>query len=152
MSMEIGRTLPQSNVIPFLERSIENQRQQLVQSELILSKIREIEANVSEKAADVERMKSDIQVLAREIRDENRLLPAEIDDLYHAVVDRSIEVAKKEVEPSEEDFPKHVGKIRRRIWSEMKKRYGASKYIHIKRKDFQGAMSFVDSFKMSDYI
>lgn len=152
MSTELDRISERPNVIPFLEKSIENQRNQLVQSEAILSHIRQIEASVTEKAMEVEQIKSDIELLAKEIHDENRLLPAEIDDLYNAVVAKSIQAARHERDESDEEFTKVIGRIRRRIWSEMKKRFGASKYIHIRRKDYQGAMDFVKSFKMSDYV
>lgn len=142
----MSKKLQETNqVYSFLQKSLENQRNQGEAMELMLNRMMEVETNVNETAAE-------IKVLARQIKDENRLLPAEIDDLYNAVVEKSVELAKIRHKEDDDHFPRIVGRYRKNIWSKMKKKFGTSKYIHIKRADYQPAMDFVNYFDPEDYL
>lgn len=133
-------------VYPFLIRkSIESQREQINNMEIILNRMEEIEKNVTETSVE-------IKILAKQITDENRLLPAEIDELYISVVEKSISLAKARNKEEDEGFSKVVGKYRKLVWSKVKKRYGISKYIHLRRVDFKDALSFVSVFNPEDYL
>lgn len=135
----------QKQVYSFLQKSIDNQREQGNAMEMMLNRMMEIENNVNETAAEM-------NVLAKQIKDENRLLPAEIDDLYMLVVEKSTELAKNRHQEKDDVFTKIVGKYRKNIWSKMKKKFATSKYIHLKRVDFQPAMDFVTNFDPEDYM
>lgn len=137
--------IEQKQVYSFLQKSIESQREQGNAMEVMLNRMMEIENGVNETAAE-------ISILAKQIKDENRLLPAEIDDLFMAVVNKSTALAKIRHNEEDEKFTKIVGKYRKNIWSKMKKKFGTSKYIHIKRIDFTPAIDFVNSFDPEDYI
>ncbi|MGG4217267.1 ORF6C domain-containing protein [Paenibacillus jamilae] len=134
-----------NQVYSFLQKSLANQREQGNAMEVMLDRMMVIEQSVNQTAAE-------IQVFAKEFRDINRLLPAEIDELYMAVVEKSTELAKIRHKEVEENFPKIVGKYRKNIWSKMKKKFGTSKYIHIKRIDFEPALSFVANFDPENYL
>ncbi len=133
------------SVYSFLQKSLQGQREQSNVLQTMLDQMLEIESNVLQTAAEV-------KVLAKEIRDENRLLPAEIDDMYMAVVAKSISLAKVRNNESDDGFTKIVGKYRRMIWSKMKKHFGASKYIHTKRINFKAVLEFIESFNPEDYL
>jgi hypothetical protein len=135
----------QKQVFSFLKKSIDSQREQGNAMELMLNQMMEIQGSVNDTAAEV-------RVLARQIKDENRLLPAEIDDLYMLVVEKSTELAKIRHHEEDETFTKIVGRYRKNIWSKMKKKFATSKYIHLKRIDFQPAMDFVTNFDPEDYM
>lgn len=135
----------QKQVYSFLQKSIESQREQGNAMEIMLNRMMEIENGVNETAAE-------ISILAKQIKDENRLLPAEIDDLFMAVLSKSTELAKVRHNEEDEKFTKIVGKYRKNIWSKMKKKFGTSKYIHTKRIDFQPSLDFVKNFDPEDYI
>lgn len=134
-----------NQVYSFLQKSLEHQREQGTALEVMLGRMIEIETNVNETAAE-------IKVLAKQIKDENRLLPAEIDDLWVAVREKSTELAKYRHAEEDEKFSRVVGKYRKNIWSKMKRKFGTSKYIHLKRVDFPAAMEFVESFDPEDYL
>ena len=134
-----------NQVYSFLQKSLENQREQGNALEIMLGRMIDIESNVLQSAAE-------IKVLAKEIRDDNRLLPAEIDDLWVAVRDKSTELAKIRHKEEDDSFTRVVGKYRKNIWSKMKKKFGTSKYIHIKRVDFKPALEFVSGFDPEDYM
>lgn len=142
MSKELAE---QQQVYSFLQKSLEKSRATDNTLELMLNRMMDIETNVNQTAAE-------IKVLAKEIRDENRLLPAEIDDLYSLVVEKSNELAKHRHSEEDEVYTKIVGKYRKNIWSKLKKKFGVSKYIHIKRVDYKPCMEFVRSFDPEDYL
>ncbi|BFH10840.1 ORF6C domain-containing protein [Paenibacillus melissococcoides] len=135
----------QGDVYSFLEHSFKRQQEQGAAMQVMLSQMKKVEANVLETAAKVE-------VLAKEIRDENRLLPSEIDELFQATVTRSIELTKMTPGVEEAQFTKFVGKYRKMIWRKMNRHFGVSKYIHIKRIDFEKAVEFAKSFDPKEYI
>lgn len=134
-----------NQVYSFLQKSLENQRSQSDAMAMMLQRMMEVETNVNQTAAE-------IKVLAKQIKDENRLLPAEIDDLWNEVRDKSVELAKYRHHEEDEGFTRIVGKYRKNIWSKMKKKFGTSKYIHIKRVDFTPALEFVRTFDPEDYM
>lgn len=102
---------------------------------------------------DVEQLASDVKELKLKVDDQIRLFPSEIDDLWNAVANKSIALNRNGIENrSDEDFKKDVGMTRRRIWSKLKKRYSVSKYIHIKRKDFDDAMNYINQFRLTDLL
>lgn len=146
--------MPESNenVYSFLQLSLRNQRDQVNALDVIISRMQEIENRVDEKVTKVEQIESNVSLLAKEIRDENRLMPSEIDDLFNAVVEKSIQIAKLNHPDEGEKFTKSVGKFRKLIWSKLKKHFGVSKYIHVKRVDYEPALAFIDGFTLEDYI
>lgn len=126
------------NVHSFIRKSIDNQKSNVQTMELMFNEVQDIHAEV--------------KVLAKQISDENRLLPSEIDDLFEAVRMKSIEIVKMSTNLEGDDFKKEVGKTRRFIWSKMKKKFGTSKYIHLPRKFFDEALDFVNTFSLTNYI
>jgi len=148
-----------ANVVEIVERSIENSENQLSAMKAMLEQVKLISNEtklVSEKvyvlANDVSEAKKEISQFEKEFKDTNRLLPSEIDELFMSVVDKSTELAKVRNHEEDEKFTKIVGKYRKMIWSKLKKRFGVSKYIHIKRVDFEPCMEFIKSFNPEDYI
>ena len=105
---------------------------------------------------EVGQLQQQVQTLEKKVDDQIRLFPSEIDDLYNAVASKSVYLTRQmnhdNHEISEPDFKKEIGLTRRRIWSKLKKRYGVSKYIHIKRKDFDDAISYINNVKWVDLI
>ena len=138
MAKEMQLSQGSNNVYSFLEQSIANQKNNVQAMEVMYGEMKTI--------------RDEVEGLAKEIRDENRLLPAEIDDLYEAVRTKSINIVKASTELEGDDFKKEVGKTRRFIWSKMKKKFGTSKYIHLPRKNFDEAMEFVHKFSLTDYV
>lgn len=150
----MSKMLPaeQRQLRSFIDLSVRNQREQLNAMELILQEINGVEERVNDKLVKVEKIESKMEELAKQITDENRLLPAEIDDLWVAVRDKSTELAKHRHTEDEDKFSRVVGKYRKNIWSKMKRKFGTSKYIHLKRVDFPAAMEFVENFDPEDYL
>ncbi|UOF90764.1 ORF6C domain-containing protein [Fodinisporobacter ferrooxydans] len=103
---------------------------------------------------EVDTFKSEMDEFRKEFHDENRLIPGEVDDLCVLVRDRSVAIAKELSNEimDEKEFKTLVGKIRHIIWRKLNKRYGAAKYIHIKRKYFEESKDFISNFKIEDYI
>ena len=103
----------------------------------------------------IESVENKIEDFEKKFNDENRLLPAETDDIYKAVVERSVHLVKSvypEGAIGNEEFKKEVGLMRRRMWSRIKKRYGVSKYIHMKRKDYDDALQYIKRMTILDLI
>lgn len=145
MSSQIQEIQNQQNVYSFLQRSLESQRVHTDALQLMLDRMMIVESNVNEAAAE-------IRVLHNEIKDKVRLMPSEVDDLFMAVVDRSNELAKRRHAEESEEFSRVVGRFRKCIWSKLKKKFGTSKYIHIRRADFEAALDFVSKFDLEDFI
>ncbi len=101
---------------------------------------------------DIEAVQDDLNNFRQEFRDQNRLLPSEVDDLYNMVVGRSKSLAKQTVPHDDNEYSKQVGVIRRKIWGKLKKRYAVSKYIHLPRKDFDDAMTYLQRMTFMDLI
>lgn len=97
--------------------------------------------------AEAQTATNEARLIREEVNNSVWLFPAESGTLHDTVRDRSIDLAKMN-QISEESFPTAVGKIRRRIWSDLKKRYGVAKYIYIPHKDFNDAMNFVRGFSL----
>lgn len=132
-------------VFSIINKSLQNQSQQIHDMQMILQE-------VSDMRDDIVKDRETVIELAKQIKDENRLLPAEIDDLYNAVVSKSIDLAKDRNDEDTEEFKKVVGKYRRFIWSKLKRHNGTSKYIHTKRVDFEPSLEFVRTFNPENYI
>lgn len=148
-----------SNVINLVQRSIENSEDQLAAMKVMLEQVKAVgqEAqHVKEEiilmASEVKEVKSEMAQFEKEFRDTNRLLPSEVDDVYNAVVEKSVELAKSRNHEEDDGFTKVVGKYRRLIWSKLKKRFGTSKYIHIKRMDYVATLMFIETFNPEDYL
>ncbi|WP_052476314.1 ORF6C domain-containing protein [Cohnella kolymensis] len=148
-----------SNVIEFAQKTIQNSEDTLAAMKAMLEQVvavsnetKEVREEIVFLAKDVHDTRNEISQFEKEFRDTNRLLPSEVDDVYKAVVDRSIEIAKFRHKEDDEKFKIAVGKYRRMIWSKLKKRFGTSKYIHIKRMDYVAALMFIETFDPEDYI
>lgn len=133
------------NVFSILEQSLSNQRNNLKAMEMMVGEMKSIKE-------DVAKQHEEIQVLAKQIQDENRLLPSEIDDLYQAVVIKSVSIVKATSNLEGKEFRDEVGKIRKFIWNKLKRKFGVSKYIHLPRKHFDEALEFVRTFSILDHI
>lgn len=143
------------NVFSFLEASLKNQEEStsymktmLYEMRSALDEVKETRDQVVDVQQEVDGVKLEMVDLAKQIKDENRLLPSEVDDLFNAVVIKSIQLAKTYHEKEEEEFKKIVGKYRRLVWRKINKHFGTSKYIHIKRKDFQSALDYIRDFDL----
>lgn len=131
-------TKPNENVYQFMEQTIVQQENGAKAMRMMFTEVKNI--------------RDEMRGLAKEIRDENRLLPAEIDELYEAVRLKSINIVKNSTDLEGDGFKKEVGKTRKFMWSKLKKRFGVSKYIHLPRKDFEKAMEFVKTFSVLDHV
>ncbi|WP_409346790.1 hypothetical protein [Paenibacillus sp. MBLB4367] len=148
-----------SNVISLVRRSIESSEGQLAAMKVMLEQVvavgqetQHVKEEVTMMASEVKGVKDEIAQFEKEFRDTNRLLPSEVDDVYRAVVDKSVELAKRRNHEEDDGFTKVVGKYRRLIWSKLKKRFGTSKYIHIKRMDYVSTLMFIETFNPEDYL
>lgn len=154
MAMEL-KTNP-NNVMSMLEVSVKGQRETANTLTMMYEAMREL-ASKAESASGIAldaSAKAEMAVSeAREIREEVRnsvwLFPAESNTLHDVVRDRSIELAKFN-QVSDEKFTEVVGKIRRRIWSNLKRQFGVAKYIYIPHKNFAEALMFVHDFSLVD--
>ena len=147
------------NVISMFSKSIENSEGQLTAMKAMLEQMksfsdeaREIREEVIDLSMDMKDTRKEMAQFEKEFRDTNRLLPSEVDDVYTSVVDKSLELAKTYHSNKEVTFTKFVGKYRRMIWSKLKKRFGTSKYIHIKRMDYVACLMFIENFDPLDYL
>ncbi|GIP55907.1 ORF6C domain-containing protein [Paenibacillus vini] len=133
------------NVFSILEQSLSNQRNNLQTMEMMVGEMKSIKEDVSKQHEE-------IQALAKQIQDENRLLPSEIDDLYQAVVLKSINTVRATSTLEGKEFKAEVGRTRRFIWNKLNRKFGTSKYIHLPRKHFDEALEFVRTFSILDHI
>lgn len=147
------------NVINLFSKSIENSEGQLTAMKAMLEQMKsfsdeakEIREEVIDLSMDMKDTRKEMAQFEKEFRDTNRLLPSEVDDVYTSVVDKSLELAKTYHSKDDDAFTKFVGKYRRMIWSKMKKRFGTSKYIHIKRMDYVACLMFIENFDPLDYL
>ncbi|GEO26279.1 hypothetical protein AAC03nite_20640 [Alicyclobacillus acidoterrestris] len=148
--------MQEQNIIPMLELSVRNQQETSNTLTMMLEAVKRMAATAEMASATAQEAKAEAQAAATEIReiaDEVRnsvwLFPAESNTLHDAVRERSIELAKYN-QVSDERFTETVGKIRRRIWSNLKKQFGVAKYIYIPHKSFDEAMRFVQEFSLAD--
>lgn len=109
-------------------------------------------ANVKAIVEEVMDIREEVVELHKQITDENRLLPSECDELYEAVRIKSTEIVKRNFEGDDSEFTKAVGKMRTKIWRKVNKKFGASKYIHIRRKDFRDAVDYVRNFSLLNEV
>ncbi len=149
----MGMPMPtHQNVFSVLELSVKNQQEQAGTIALMFEAIKQTVQTVQEAESRISISESRIQSIADKIDREVRLFPSEVGELFQAVVRKSNSEAKLHKMDTEEGYPVLVGRIRRKIWSELKKRYSVSKYIEIPRKDFEDAMDFVERFNIADYV
>lgn len=120
----------------------ENQGQAL---RALFNSMQQMQEDVSEKFEEV-------QVMVQEVRDSVTLTDTECYDLQHAVRIRSGKLTKDRYKESELEFKTLVGKYRRMIWSKLKGQFEVAKYSHIRRIDFDDAITFVENFRPEDYI
>ncbi|MEX2462032.1 MAG: hypothetical protein WD469_12200 [Paenibacillaceae bacterium] len=151
--------MKEPSVINLFHKSIENSEGQLAamkamleQMKLYSDEAKEIREEVIDLSMGMKDTRKEMAQFEKEFRDTNRLLPSEVDDVYTSVVARSLELAKIWPSESSDNFTKTVGKYRRMIWSKMKKRFGTSKYIHIKRMDYVACLMFIENFDPLDYL
>lgn len=138
--------LPMENVNEMLQNTLKQQEQSLETSKMLYKKMVEVEGRMDRQVEKVER-------LHKQINDENRLLPAEIDELTTMVKDRAVSLTQRYYpELDGKEFRDEVGKMKRRIWSKLKAKFQTSKYIHTKRKDFVAAKKFIHTFDPLQYV
>ena len=149
-------SMQENNVLSMLELSVKGQKETSTALTMMFEAVKQMTATAETASVLAQDAKAQAEIAvneAREIRDEVRnsvwLYPAESNNLHDAVRDRSIELAKMN-QISDEKFSDVVGKIRRKIWSNLKKQYGVAKYIYIPHKDYQSAMNFIDEFSLLD--
>lgn len=135
-----------------------NEFESAAKSPKVLSEREQLKAAMKlslETEERIDNVENKIDEFEKKFNDENRLLPAETDDIYNAVIAKSTKLVKTvyaEGDISDEEFKKEVGLMRRRIWARLKKRYGVSKYIHMKRKDFDDALQYINRMTILDLI
>lgn len=146
--------IQEHNIIPMLELSVRGQQETSNALNMMLEAVKQMavtaeqaSTTAQEARAEAQAAVSEVREIAEEVRNSVWLFPAESNELHDAVRDRSIELAKMNQVP-EEKFTETVGKIRRRIWSKLKKQFGVAKYIYIPHKNFQDAMRFVREFSL----
>ncbi len=140
------------DVFSVLEMSVKNQKEQAGTIALMFEAIKQTVQTIQEAEARISISENRIQLIADKIDREVRLFPSEVGDLFQAVVRKSSSEAKLHKAQTDEGFPALAGRIRRKIWSELKKRYSVSKYIEIPRKDYEDALAFVERFSIADYV
>ncbi|AIQ68692.1 ORF6C domain-containing protein [Paenibacillus graminis] len=96
--------------------------------------------------------KEEVQMMVQEVRDSVTLTDAECYQIHQAVKLKTVELTKHRFKESDLKFNEMVGKYRRLIWSNLKKRFEVAKYSHIRRIDFADAVEFVQFFQPEDYI
>ncbi|GMA50184.1 hypothetical protein GCM10025857_15410 [Alicyclobacillus contaminans] len=149
-------SIQEQKIIPMLELSVRNQQETSNALSMMLEAVKQM-ASAAEQAsltaqearAEAQTAVTEVREIADEVRNSVWLFPAESNELHDAVRERSIELAKMN-QVSEERFTETVGKIRRRIWSNLKKRYGVAKYIYIPHSQYTDAMDFVQNFSLVD--
>ncbi|MEC0170830.1 ORF6C domain-containing protein [Paenibacillus graminis] len=96
--------------------------------------------------------KEEVQMMVQKVRDSVTLTDAECYQIQQAVKLKTVELTKHRFKESDLKFNEMVGKYRRLIWSNLKKRFEVAKYSHIRRIDFADAVEFVQFFQPEDYI
>lgn len=90
--------------------------------------------------------------MVQEVRDSVTLNNAECTMIQSAVALKSIQLTKDRFAEEDATFNQVVGKYRRCIWSNLKKKYSVPKYNCIRRIDFDGSIEFVAAFRPEDYL
>jgi ORF6C domain. len=107
--------------------------------------MKQMQEDVSEKFEEV-------QIMVQEVRDSVTLNDNECYHLQHAVRVTSGKLTKDRYKETDINFKELVGKYRRMIWSKLKDHFQVAKYSHIRRIDYDEAISFIESFRPEDYI
>ena len=140
------------NVMSILGASVKNQRDQANAIALMYETIERAVSDVHQIEGRVLETERRMSQMAQEVKDQIRLLPSELAELYDQVAARSIQQAKLHKDEAEEGFAKLVGRLRHKIWRELNKRCGVSRYVFIRRSDFEMAMGYVGSFDVTDFV
>jgi hypothetical protein len=144
----MSKPLEQAQLMPvygFLQKSLESQEQSNKSLQLMLNRMMNIENNVNERFVEMTEM-------VQEVRDSVCLTNAECSMLHSAVASKSTSLAKDRYEDEDMEFRKVVGKYRRMIWKQLKRKFDVPKYNCIRRIDFQEAIQFAGKFKPEDFI
>lgn len=145
----------QTQVYTFLQKALDRQREQGSIMQVMLDQMRQIESNVKRVEENIEQRFSEVSELVQEVRDSVTLTDAECYELQSLVYALSVELAKTYFngeDASKEEFSAQVGKFRRGIWKKVKERFEVAKYSHIRRVDFQEAVSFVNTITIKDFV
>lgn len=114
--------------------------------------VRTLFEGMKQMQEDVTEKFEEVQIMVQEVRDSVTLTDTECYHLQHAVRITSSKLTKDRYKESDENFKTLVGKYRRMIWSRLKDHFQVAKYSHIRRIEYDDAISFVEDFKPEDYI
>lgn len=99
---------------------------------------------------DIDNTKYEVKQLKDEIIDEIRLTQQQIDEIYNLVKNKvSGYLINKDVFDTEK-FSVLYRKFIMKFWSIIKRRYGVSRYMEIKRKDFHNARDFIINYNLEN--
>ncbi|HIW33510.1 MAG TPA: ORF6C domain-containing protein [Candidatus Paenibacillus intestinavium] len=139
MSMEL------ISVMGVVEKQLQMTEHQGLALRTLFNGMKQMQDDVSEKFEEV-------QIMVQEVRDSVTINDVEGYQLQNAVRIRSNKLTKDRYKESDGEFKALVGKYRRMIWSKLKQQFEVAKYSHIRRIDFEDAISFVEDFRPEDYI
>jgi hypothetical protein len=142
----------QKQVFSILQAQLDNQRNQVETSQLMLNEIRSIRDEVNDVKREVGKQYVQMSEMVQEVRDSVTLMNAECDMLHSAVATKSVFLTKDRYTEEDGSFKTVVGIHRRMIWKNLKQLYNVPKYNCIRRIDFESAIQFVRDFKPEAYI
>lgn len=137
----------QEDVYSFLRHQLEKSKAQDAALEAVINKVEQIETNVTS--------------MYLELKDSITILYAEQDMLKSKVAGAAYDAAKEYLIEDGESYPlpgtaeeaeirEMAGYGMRYQWKLLKDHFEVSKYIHIRRIDFQNALTFLDSLILGD--
>lgn len=139
MSMEM------TTVMHVVEQQLQMTEQQGQALRALFTGLKQMQDDVTEKFEEV-------QIMVQEVRDSVTLTDQECYQIQLAVRIRSGKLTKDRYKETDMEFKVLVGKYRRLLWSKLKEHFEVAKYSHIRRVDFEDALSFVEAFRPEDYI
>lgn len=153
MSLQVLRQLKEQNAS--IRKQAEINAASLVEFENMYYEVMNVKDEVKHIVAEVRQIKDDVNKVNEEIDNKVFITEAMADTLKELIRKKSTFVAK-EVYGYNLDWnglSKAIGKVRPKFWALLKQHCDdARKYTTIKYKDYEKAVSFIESLSTQDFI
>jgi|GEM_PF-4055808 len=140
---------PQQNK-DILGKTIDLMTGQAKAIELMYRKMIEMQKDTENNVAKIEEVKEDIIQLKKDIEVQIGLSDAEAGVLQVTVHKKATSLCWLKVDKEHVQFCNWIGKIRARIWAQLKMKFEVKQYVKIPRKNFRNAIEFVNSITFDD--
>ena len=131
----------QTNVVPFNPMALA--KQQIITLNLMYEQMEAFVRETKDIKEDMIQLKKDIEV-------QIGLSDAEAGELQVSVHKKATALCYIKIDRDGVPFCNWIGKIRSRIWGQLKTKFEAKRYVKIPRKHFKDAIDFVNSVTFYD--